>query len=162
MCDLQILLGFAYILPLLKSMHVLIKFAKMKDVFVCDLVAAIKVCQGDLYNMYLEKSFNFTANTFWAFKSLFECNHENIHTKLIPNLNSKLQHLAFEVNGQHIWTMHHDLETMTPTFVIESIYVVVESLVKNQCKGKFLKLYLLACLIVFFQFVKSQFIFMLW
>jgi hypothetical protein len=48
-----------------------------------------------------------------------------------------------------------------PTFVIEFIFVVVESLVKNQCKGKFLKFYLLACLIVFFQFVKFCFIFML-
>jgi len=27
LCDLQILLGFAYILPLLKSMHALIEFA---------------------------------------------------------------------------------------------------------------------------------------
>jgi hypothetical protein len=45
------------------------------------------------------------------------------------------------------------------TFVIESIYVVVESLVRNQCKGKFLKLSFLACLIVFFQFVKFWFIF---
>jgi hypothetical protein len=134
----------------------------MRDVFVCDLVVAIKVCQGDMYNMYLEESSNFIANTFWAFKFLLKCKHENIHMKWIPNFNSGLQHLVFEVNGQHIWAMHHDLETMTPTFVIETIYVVVESLVKNQCKGKFLKLSLLACLIVLFQFVKFWFIFMLW
>ncbi len=50
--------------------------------------------------------------------------------------------------------MHRDLETLMPTFVIESIFVVVESLVKNQYKGKFLKLYILACLIVFFQFAR--------
>ncbi len=125
-----------------------------RRMFVCDLVATIKVCQGDLYNKYLEESSNFTTYTFWAFKSLLKCEHENIHMKWIPNLNSRVQNLAFEVNGQHMWAMHHDWETMTPTFVIESIYVVVESLVKNQCKGKFLKLSLLACLILFFQFVK--------
>jgi hypothetical protein len=34
MCDLQILLGFAYILPLLESMYVFIKFAQKKDVCV--------------------------------------------------------------------------------------------------------------------------------
>jgi hypothetical protein len=56
--------------------------------------------------------------------------------------------------------VHHDLETLTPTFVTEFIFVVVESLMKNQCKGKFLQLYLFACLIVFFQFVKFCFIFM--
>jgi hypothetical protein len=80
-------------------MHVLIKFAQMGDVFVCDLVATIKVCEGDLYNMYLEQSSNFNADTFWAFKSLLECKHENIHMKWKPNLNFGLQHLAFEVNG---------------------------------------------------------------
>jgi hypothetical protein len=57
--------------------------------------------------------------------------------------------------------MHHDLETMT-LIVIESIYDVVESLMKNQFKGKFFNLSLLACLIVFFQFVKFWFIFMFW
>jgi hypothetical protein len=59
-------------------MHVLIKFVYMKDVFVCDLVAIIKVCQGDMYNMYLKQTSNFIGNTFWAFQSLFECKHENI------------------------------------------------------------------------------------
>ncbi len=48
-----------------------------------------------------------------------------------------------------------------PTFVTESTFDIVESLVKNQCKGKILKLHLLAYLIVFFQFVEFCFIFML-
>jgi hypothetical protein len=51
--------------------------------------------------------------------------------KWISNLNYGVQHLAFEVNGQYIWAMHHDLETMMPTFVIENVYVIVESLVNN-------------------------------
>jgi hypothetical protein len=41
-CDLHIFLGFANILPLLESMHALIKFAQSIDMFVCDLVATIK------------------------------------------------------------------------------------------------------------------------
>jgi hypothetical protein len=81
--------------------------------------------------MYLEQSLNFTANTYWAFKSLLECKHENIHMKWIFDLNFGLQHLAFEVNGQLIWAMHCDLETLMPTFVIESIFDVVESLVQR-------------------------------
>jgi hypothetical protein len=42
-CDFHILLGLVCILHLLKSMHALIKFAQSRDVFVCDLVATIKV-----------------------------------------------------------------------------------------------------------------------
>jgi hypothetical protein len=84
-----------------------------------------------------------------------------MHMKWIFDFNFGLHHLAFEVNGQHKWVVHYDLETMTPAFVIEYIFFVVESLVKNQCKGKFLKLFLLAFLIIFFQFVKFCFVFML-
>jgi hypothetical protein len=30
------------------------KFAQMKNVFVCDLVVTIKVCQGDVHGMYCD------------------------------------------------------------------------------------------------------------
>ncbi len=48
--------------------------------------------------------------------------------------------MAFEANGQHIWVLHCDLETMMLTFVTTHVFVVVELLVKNQWKGKFLEL----------------------
>ncbi len=38
------LLGLAYTMSLLESMHVLIKFAPMKDICACDLVVIIKIC----------------------------------------------------------------------------------------------------------------------
>ncbi len=60
--------------------------------------------------------------------------------KWIFDLDHGVQHLAFEANGQHIWVVHHDLETMMFTFVTTSVFVVVESLVKNQWKGKLLEL----------------------
>jgi hypothetical protein len=42
------------ILPLLEFVHDLTKFAQMHDIFVYDLVAIVKVCKGDLYNMYCD------------------------------------------------------------------------------------------------------------
>ncbi len=54
MCDLQILLCFAYILPSLESLDVFIKLVQMQDTFVCDLVVNVKVCQGDVYNKYVD------------------------------------------------------------------------------------------------------------
>jgi hypothetical protein len=75
------LLELAYIFPLLESMHVLIKFAQSKAVIICDLVVAIKVCQGDVYSMYYDQTSKFTINSFWAFKSLLELKHENIHMR---------------------------------------------------------------------------------
>jgi hypothetical protein len=49
--------------------------------------------------------------------------------------------LAFEVNGQHIWAMHQDLETTMLTFVSKDVFVVVESLMESHCKDKSLELF---------------------
>jgi hypothetical protein len=68
--DLQILVGFACILTLLELVHSLIKFAQMKNVFMCNLVVVFKVCQGDVCNMYCDPIYRFIVDNFWAFKSL--------------------------------------------------------------------------------------------
>jgi hypothetical protein len=60
--------------------------------------------------------------------------------KWILHLNYGVQQLAFKANDQHIWVVHHDLETMMLTFFITCVFVVVESPMKNQWKGKFLEL----------------------
>jgi hypothetical protein len=74
LCDLQILLGLIVcMLLLLDSMHNLIKFAHMKDVFVCNFVVAIKVCQV----IYTTCIVNILL-VLWAIKSLFECKHVNV------------------------------------------------------------------------------------
>jgi len=78
LCDLQVLLGLVCILPLLEFFHAFIKFAQMRDLYVCDLVATIKVNQVDIYMMHCDQTSKFTRNNFWAFKSLLEFKHENI------------------------------------------------------------------------------------
>jgi hypothetical protein len=121
-------------MPLLEYVHALIKFTQMKDVYVCDLVVAIKVFQGDIYLMYCDQTSKFIIDNFWTFKSLLEFENENIQMRWAPNLNSSVQHLAFEANGQHIWVVHRDLETSFPSYMNEDVFVIVESLVKNHAK----------------------------
>jgi hypothetical protein len=43
--DPYYMLGMCYIIPLLKSIDFLMQFAQQHDVFICDLVAIIKVLQ---------------------------------------------------------------------------------------------------------------------
>ncbi len=99
-CDIHIFLGFAYISPSLESMQVVIKFAQSRDVFVCDLVVAIKVCQSNVYCMYCDHTSKFIVDSFWAFKSLLDLKHENIHMRWIIDAKCGISHLAFELNGQ--------------------------------------------------------------
>jgi hypothetical protein len=49
-----------------------LKFAQMIDVFVCDLVVAIKVCQGDVHGMYCDSTFKFIVSNSQAFKIIVE------------------------------------------------------------------------------------------
>ncbi len=54
----------ACILPLLEFVHDLIKFVQIQDIFVYDLVAIVKVCKGDLYNMYCDQTSKFAIDSF--------------------------------------------------------------------------------------------------
>jgi hypothetical protein len=54
----------------------------------------------------------------------------------VLDLNFEVQDLVFETNGWHIWVVHQALEIGVPSYVTKDVFVVVKSLVKNQCKGK--------------------------
>lgn len=49
LCDVNTILGLPYVLLMLESINILIKFAHNKDVFVCDYIAIIKFYQVDIY-----------------------------------------------------------------------------------------------------------------
>ncbi len=106
------------------------------EVFVHDLVVAIKVYQGDLSNINYDQNFKFTNDNFWAFKSLLEFKSENIQLHYIYYFNFRVSHLAFELDVQQVLIVHWDLETMLPSMVTKDVFVIVESLVKNEYKGK--------------------------
>jgi hypothetical protein len=54
LCDIEVVMGLANIMPLLESVHVLIKFTQAHDTFLCDFVTVVKMCCVELYNMYLD------------------------------------------------------------------------------------------------------------
>jgi hypothetical protein len=48
----HLLLGFACVLSLMENMQSLLKFVQRKDIFICDLITSVKVCQHRLYQLY--------------------------------------------------------------------------------------------------------------
>ncbi len=78
-CYLQLLFGLACILPLLKSMHVLFKFAQFKNLFIYNRQCEPSMfCQGDVCNTFYDQTFKFIFDHLWGFKSWLEFDHENI------------------------------------------------------------------------------------
>jgi hypothetical protein len=44
LCDVGTILGLPCVLPMLESINALMKFVQVKDVFVCDYIAIVKIC----------------------------------------------------------------------------------------------------------------------
>jgi hypothetical protein len=97
------------IFPLLQSIHNLIKFSQLWDVFICDFVVATKMCQGVIYELYMDLNTKFKFDAFEAYKSLLCAKHDSIIMCWITNLNIGVEHLAFNVDQQHIWAIHFNM-----------------------------------------------------
>jgi hypothetical protein len=61
LCDVRTLLNLPCLLPLLESINSLMKFTQSRHVFVSDYVAAIKICQAELYMLYDDADTTFQA-----------------------------------------------------------------------------------------------------
>jgi hypothetical protein len=102
--DVEMLLGLNVSMPLLHALHSLIKF----DMFVCNFIALVKICEGDIYWMYRDIHSSFQGDVFMNFQALINCVHESINFHWITYLNIGPNHLAFEFVGQHIWATFVD------------------------------------------------------
>jgi hypothetical protein len=103
LCDIEVLYGLAILLPMLEEVNNLMKLAQARDIFVVDYMAAIKLCQADLYSHFADPYTTFKSDIFYSFKSLVDSWHDLLIMRWIPDLNTCMKHLAFDYNGQHIW-----------------------------------------------------------
>jgi hypothetical protein len=54
------------------------KFAQKQNIFVCDYVITIKICQGQFYFHYSNRAMNYVFNVFKEYLGLFDYNHNTI------------------------------------------------------------------------------------
>jgi hypothetical protein len=75
------LMDLSYFLPLLEVVNVLAKFVHGRDVFICDFVVIVKVCQSYLFMVYLDPMNNYTREHFQVFSYVVE-NNSTTHPRL--------------------------------------------------------------------------------
>ncbi len=64
-CDMNLFTSLSYLIPLLETIHVLIKFKQKWDVFVCDYAVVFKFYKGwKLYSPYLNLATKYTFDVF--------------------------------------------------------------------------------------------------
>jgi hypothetical protein len=86
--DVEMLLGLNVVMPLLEVVHSLIKFAQLRDVFVCDFIVAVNICEGDVYRMYCDIHSSFQGDVFMNFQALIYYAHESINLRWITYMNT--------------------------------------------------------------------------
>jgi len=73
--DLEFNLGLPCLLPMLEAMHIFIKFAQRRNVFIVESMDVVKLAEVELFRLYTYLYFCFEGLTFDAFNSLI--NHTN-------------------------------------------------------------------------------------
>ncbi len=95
----------------------------------------IKVCQGETFSLHIDFNTKFKSNAFEAYKTLVGARHESIIMRWVTNLNTNVEHLAFDVNQQYIWATHLSLENGVTRFVTIDVNVATIAQVEGrQCK----------------------------
>jgi hypothetical protein len=58
----------------------------------------MKVCQGEIYELYIELNTSFKSDVFEGYKVLLNVKHDSIIMWWMIDLNMGIEHLAFYVN----------------------------------------------------------------
>jgi hypothetical protein len=78
--DIIVPVALSCFLPLLHTMNCLVKFSQQRDIFICDYMAAVRVCQAELYELYSNPATNFQGPTFSDFNDFLACKHGTMST----------------------------------------------------------------------------------
>jgi hypothetical protein len=60
------------LMPFFHTMHVLIKFVQMRDVYICDFVIGMKLTQMGLYRLYINPLVKYLDDDFMSFNNVFD------------------------------------------------------------------------------------------
>lgn len=105
LCDIGTLLGLPCIMPLLDCVNALMKFAQSDDAFVSDYVAAVKICQAELYMMYSDPQTAWQQQHFEMFYDILHDHSYTISQEWSTDLNTGVETLAFCISG-HTYAAH--------------------------------------------------------
>ena len=105
LCDIGTLLGLPCIMPLLDSVNSLMKFVQSDDTFVSDYVAAVKICQGELYMMYSDPDTAWQPQHFEMFHDILHDYSYSISQEWVTDLNTGVETLSFRISG-HTYSAH--------------------------------------------------------
>jgi hypothetical protein len=133
LCEIELLLGLTCILPMLEALTYLMKFSQQTTCFVCDMVAAIKLCQADLFSWYVDPDTSYIADVFPKFKDILADTSDVFVHEWCHDMNLECETLSMCLGGVTVMMHYHtsvprEMQPVTRTRLVE----IGES-VKRQC-----------------------------
>jgi hypothetical protein len=147
--DLEVLLSLCCIMPLLNAVNRLIKLLQARDVFICDFLEALKLCQQDLAQKYIDPASAFSHVDFSVYHEVLQQNHAAIPMKWKECKNTHVKFLYFDFGIVNIFARCHDKQTG------ECGFVTPEEL--NRCQDNIQRQFSGESLIWFFFFLLHLF-----
>jgi hypothetical protein len=133
LCEIELLLGLACILPMLEALNYLIKFSQQTSCFVCDMVAAVKLCQGDLFSWYVDPDTAYSSDVFRKFKDIIADSSDVLSHEWRHDMNVGGETLSLRMGGITV-VMHCHLNLRGEYVpVTHSRFEEIEQSVKRQC-----------------------------
>jgi hypothetical protein len=103
--DVATLLALPCILPMLEAVQSLIKFVQAGNIFISNFIAAVKICQAELYMMYCDSASSFQPFHFPLFTDIVEDHSYTLSQEWVTNLNDGAESLGFRIHG-HTYNAH--------------------------------------------------------
>lgn len=124
--DVQIVISLACLMPMLKCLHSFMQFAQERNVFICDLLDAIKLIS--VYTTSMKRPGS-NMMCFWNFKVLSTFRHDAILVKwmydaLILNI-SVCEYLYIIPTRHSIKCVHHNLITGEFESIMQELYNLI-------------------------------------
>jgi hypothetical protein len=136
--DISIPIALACFLPLLETVHCLVKFSQERDIFICDYLAAVKVYQLQLYQLYQDPGTCFKSDAFREMTDLISCKHSTISMQWMPtdmDLNEVgMEYLAYQCKDSYYPATMIDASCRVHKVTWEAFTVVVDD-VKLLCQS---------------------------
>jgi hypothetical protein len=128
--DLEIMLAFHYLVPMLEMVNKVIKWAQDRNIYVVDFIEGAKHCTSLLYLHFVDPSTRFQVDIFKDYIQLLEGAHPQIRTKWVTVVGQELEHLVFDVGPHHMFACYKDKHSRALKFVTREVLALVEKPVR--------------------------------
>jgi hypothetical protein len=136
--DIEVLLSLACFIPLLECVHYLIKLSQARDIFICDFIQSVKVCQEELARKFIDGMTSYAQADFVRYHELLtlKCEDLRLEWKEVGD-NNGISHLLFNFGHTHVFAQCHDKQNGQQMFVTQEEFYRCQDNVERHFAGKF-------------------------